>query len=320
LLRLSSPAEGPTSAADTSVVAEVRGILARALDPEQRDDRFDPPWPGPGIVAAVEQLPGGYLGGTRPADTASADADTRWSIEGLLVSPGDRGLDRATALWSQASADLLDARSRPPDLVELWGRPALPWHQALAHLLGLEPNRQLLQLRSPLPVDRALLGTATVETRPFDRDRDLGQLREVNNRAFAWHPDQGGQSDDDLLATMSQPWFRADGLRVADDPSAPGKLLGFCWTKIHPPTSPSAEALGEIYVIAVDPDHHGKGLGGPLTAAGLDWLVAQGLETAMLYVEADNDRALAVYRRLGFDTNRTDRSWLGPWPDGAGSR
>lgn len=117
---------------------------------------------------------------------------------------------------------------------------------------------------------------------------------------------------DQLEAKMAEPWFEPDGLRVADDPNVEGRLLGFCWTKVHKPVAPEQPELGEVYVIGVDPDHHGKGFGVPMTAAGLAWLAGQGLETGMLYVEADNQPALATYFKLGFNVHRTDRSWLGP--------
>ena len=45
-----------------------------------------------------------------------------------------------------------------------------------------------------------------------------------------------------------------------------GRLAGFCWTKVHDDEEPP---LGEIYVIAVDPDFVGRGLGRALTVAGL---------------------------------------------------
>ena len=67
--------------------------------------------------------------------------------------------------------------------------------------------------------------------------------------------------------------------------------------------------MGEIFVIAVDPDFHGRGLGVPMTLAGLEWLADRGLRHGMLYVEADNDAANATYRRIGFTRHRTDRAY-----------
>ncbi len=60
--------------------------------------------------------------------------------------------------------------------------------------------------------------------------------------------------------------------------------------------------VGEIYVLGVDPESPVRGLGTPLTAAGLRYLADRGLHTVMLYVEADNLAALALYRRFGFST------------------
>jgi mycothiol synthase len=102
---------------------------------------------------------------------------------------------------------------------------------------------------------------------------------------------------------------RADGVRLNDDPDRPGHLAGFCWTKVHEPLAPGQPRLGEIYAIGVDPSRHGQGLGVPMTGAGLRWLAGQGLTTGMLYVEADNQPALATYDRIGFRHHRTDRAW-----------
>jgi mycothiol synthase len=167
---------------------------------------------------------------------------------------------------------------------------------------GLVPYRDLLQLRCALPVE-----PAGIVTRSFDPEADVQAFLEVNNRAFAWHPEQAGMTETQLASTMAEPWFDADGFRLHD---IDGRLAGFCWTKIHPARSERGEpALGEIFVIAVDPDFHGQGLGEPMTRAGLDWLADQGLTTAMLYVEADNHAAVRTYERIGFSRHATNRAY-----------
>src|SRR5260370_23411893 len=125
---------------------------------------------------------------------------------------------------------------------------------------------------------------------------------EVNNRAFHWHPEQGGWDIATLKARQAEPWFDPNGFLLHE---RDGKLLGFCWTKIHDDTTPR---LGEIYVIAVDPDAGGRGLGPALVLAGLAYLSERDLTMGMLYVDATNAPALHLYDELGFTIDHVDRA------------
>lgn len=186
----------------------------------------------------------------------------------------------------------------------------------LAAALGFEPERTLLQMRVPLPLPAPAPAPPTgVTLRPFRPGADDRAWLEVNNRAFAGHPEQGNWTVADLARRRSEPWFDPAGFLVAED--AAGRLLGSCWTKVHTDTDPP---MGEIYVISVDPAAHGKGLGRLLTAAGLQRLADRQLTVGMLYVDAANTAAVGLYHALGFTTHHADRAYsltvAGP-PDGA---
>jgi GNAT superfamily N-acetyltransferase len=57
---------------------------------------------------------------------------------------------------------------------------------------------------------------------------------------------------------------------------------------------------GEVYALYLHPDHWGTGLGARLHTAGLRRLREYGFVSAVLWVLAGNERALAFYRRAGW--------------------
>ena len=109
-----------------------------------------------------------------------------------------------------------------------------------------------------------------------------------------------------LRERLAEPWVDLDGFVVHEHY---GRMAGFCWTKVHADHDP---VLGEIYVIAVDPDFHGMGLGKALTLAGLQWLHDErGITTGNLYVDASNTSAVRLYEKLGFTLHHVDRAYSG---------
>ncbi|MBA3745726.1 mycothiol synthase, partial [Sporichthya sp.] len=143
---------------------------------------------------------------------------------------------------------------------------------------------------------------AGVSVRAFVVDQDEDAWLALNAAAFAGHGEQGRLGRSDLAGRIGSDWFDPAGFFLAERACADGgRLVGFHWTKVHPATDTEA-AAGEIYVLGVDPAEHGGGLGRALSRIGLRHLAGLGLASVLLYVDADNASAVAVYARLGFRT------------------
>jgi len=211
----------------------------------------------------------------------------------LVVHPAHRGHGHGRALGSA----LMAASGKR---LRMWAHGGHSAARHLAQVLGLTLFRELRQMRRPLAglelPDPVL--PEGVSVRAFRPGKDDAAWLAVNAAAFAHHPEQGSLTQRDLDDRKAQPWFDPAGFFLAE---RRGELVGFHWTKVH-----AAEGLGEVYVLGVRPGEQGGGLGKALTTIGLRHLAGLGLPTAMLYVDADNKAAVAVYERLGFGTYETD--------------
>lgn len=313
---------GFSRAPDPATVSRVRELVTAA-----------------GSVDGIQPLGGHLLDGLGGQDTFITTVQDAGVTVGVAIH---RGADPAELVvhpefrgrgWGRTLVDRAVAATG-----RVWAHGDLPAARALAASLQLTPSRTLLQLRRALPVTGEITLPAGVRLRPFVPGQDDEQFLEINARAFAWHPEQGRLDTAGLADEMAQDWFEASGvlLAVTDEEPPSGaaeRVLGFHWTKVHDhdptpqrPTSsvsvgsgpvggdPAGDRLvvdpgpiGEVYVLAVDPHSPVRRLGTPLTLAGLAHLAGRGLDTVMLYVEADNEAAVALYRRLGFTDWITDR-------------
>jgi mycothiol synthase len=247
------------------------------------------------------------------AVVAYAHIDITDEVEGASAELAVHPDHRQHGLGRRLVELLLDAS--PDGRLRLWSHGEQAGSTALAESMGFQRTRVLWQMRrslyAPLPKPAVPAG---VEIRPFRVGTDEDVWLDLNARAFAHLPDQGGWTRSDLDLRIQEGWFDADGFLMAWRGE---RLVGFHWTKVHgggghahahkdggghhhhPP-------IGEVYVVAVDPRERGSGLGRALTLAGLHLLRARGLDQVMLYVDASNTAAIALYEGLGFARWDTD--------------
>lgn len=208
----------------------------------------------------------------------------------FLIAPDHRG----QGLGERLLTTILDEEPE----AWCWSHGDHPAAKHLAQKHGLGRDRVLYQMRTDtglsldsLPETQAPEG---VEIRSFAPGDEDGWLS-VNNAAFDWHPEQGGQTRADIDAVVTAADFDPETFVIA---ARDGEVIGFHQTKI---TDTDDEGrLGEVYVVGVDPRIHAKGVGKALTIEGMRRMVAAGAETIELYVESDNAPALGLYERLGF--------------------
>ncbi|NNE12855.1 MAG: mycothiol synthase [Ilumatobacter sp.] len=304
-MRVVEIARGRADAAATATALRVVTEVAEATGARPISDHLWLDLQGddePGPILAIARDVTGPLGVAQVSSGNDA-----WSME-AFARPG----------LTDAHDVVLDLVESAVDRFRSFGGGRLFWwvddpddaDDRLATAHGLQPVRALHEMRRALPHEQ----TADIETRPFRVGVDDEAWLAVNNRAFANHGEQGGWTTDTLTSRFAEPWFDPDGFRVHE---VDGRMAGFCWTKLHADADPP---MGEIYVIAVDPEFHGRGLGKQLTLAGLDSISERGIGLANLYVDADNEAAVGLYDRLGFSIHRTRRAYSGdlaPYPDTA---
>lgn len=228
---------------------------------------------------------------------AQLEAASAFDSGQIVVAPTARRDGVGTALLGRL-AELSRRR------LQVWAIGNSVAAQALAARVGLVPARELLLLTRPLAdLPPAAPLPAGVAVRSFVPGQDEQAWLRVNARAFASHPEQGAVTTEDLADRMAEAWFDPDGFLLAlrgDD------LVGFHWTKRH------SDQLGEVYVLGVDPDADGRGLGSALLDLGLHRLQQQGLSEVELYVEGDHERAVRLYQGRGFHLASRDVMYAEP--------
>ncbi len=144
--------------------------------------------------------------------------------------------------------------------------------------------------------------------RPFD-DRDADAVVDLSLRAWAPVFASLERALGPEIFGRQHPDWREDQRRAVEEVCAAkkglvwvaeveGTAVGFVAVELHHPE----RSMGEISMLAVDPDHQGGGIGTALTEFALDRLKDDGMKVAMVETGGDPGHAAArrTYEKAGF--------------------
>jgi mycothiol synthase len=143
----------------------------------------------------------------------------------------------------------------------------------------------------------------SVAVGPFE-PADTGALVALMNESFVDHPTPVEWSAETIRSRVGTATFdpgdillvRPGGTGRGADPARP---VAFCQVRVTPDDDGSL--VGEVALIGTLPAWRHRGLGGQLLRWGVDRCRTKGATTVELSVEAENERALVLYRAAGFE-------------------
>lgn len=225
------------------------------------------------------------------------------------VDPAARGrtIGRRLLRWQRERAlqKLAECDETLPAWVLSYAADLAPEHGQVLQRLGFGAARWFTTLEcdlsTPTP-DSALPEGVTVE--PFTPERSEA-ARDAKNSAFADHWGSQPTTLEQWESMQALPSFRGDLSRLA---IADGEVVGFVVTEINEDDWPrSGYSSGYIGLVGTVRKWRGRGLAAALLAHVLDAYRGEGLDRAVLDVDADNPTgALGVYTRLGFAPTARD--------------
>lgn len=236
----------------------------------------------------------------------------------LVVRPSSRGQGIGKSALTDLLADWKSGSRHESRELRAWSHGENPAARALLSEAGFTPTRELLRMTlNPISLAESVKNTKALppgfEVVAFDPANDLqaDDWVRVNAAAFIDHPEQGLMTRADFDTLTREPWFDPADLRLAyptDVDSADNhRLAAFAWVK----TTGEANAYEtELYALGVDPTYAGRGLGAAMLGESLRQMANHRPARISLYVEGDNQAALPLYERAGFEIEQRSTQWI----------
>lgn len=210
-----------------------------------------------------------------------------------LVHPEHRRKGLATELFHHASRRARELGARVAYVNVLEENVAA---KTLLSKLGFRFVRRFLHLTLELSEAHLLEEEVALLRRHLQRGEE-DKLTEIQNRSFA---DTWGYNP----TTLEEIVYRLNMIGCSPEDVIliyqGDRSVGYCWTLVNPEASAAGTKVGRIYMLGVDTDYRGSGIGERALVAGLAYLKGKGIEVAELTVDSQNAAACALYKSGGF--------------------
>ncbi len=230
-------------------------------------------------LVATESQTDRWLG-TVAWEVGGPDGDRAW-LFGPWTASADE--DRQVSLLAAALERLPSTVRRIDNFVALDFAEGLAAHARL----GFDPRRTVHVMRAT--AHRPVPSPVAISEADATSDDDRAQVAALHALAF---PGTHTAAVDMFSAERGRLWCARDA-----------GVIGYVYA-VQPATVPE----GRIEYVAVAPDARGRGIGRALLATAVGWLFEQAVPEVFLTVDADNARALSVYRAAGFEAWRSGRA------------
>jgi len=140
------------------------------------------------------------------------------------------------------------------------------------------------------------INQAALECRYLQRGEE-DKLTQIQNRAFAGIAGYNPNTVEEITYRINRSKCSPEDVLLAYKGD---KVIGYCWTGVACEGGATSKRKGQIFMLGVDPDYRGKGVGRKVLLAGLAHLKSKGLQVAELGTERENKIARALYKSIGF--------------------
>lgn len=164
--------------------------------------------------------------------------------------------------------------------------------------MGFRFVRRFLELR--LDLSGAHVPEISQITSPcrYLRRGEEDKLMQIQNRSFANTWGYSPNTIEDIVYLTGLPQCSPEDIILAWDADRP---IAYCWTKTSPREGRAiGGGKGRIYMLGVEVDRRGKGMGKHVLLNGLSHLKGKGIGIVELTVDSENQAACALYRSVGF--------------------